>query len=374
MLVTVMHLTGTINGIENFTKISYLYLGTNQFRGQIPSGLSDLTNLTSLVLSENKLTGEIPSSIGNLTNVRRLFLNNNQLSGEIPNTFTDFNFSLSTHFDLRYNCITSIPQQTYNGISSYVNLSNQSNVENLEDVGLINEDFQLTGLQAYEQFPNYGIPFVYTLHLPDGTTSIIQPTIANGAVKIAGSELTQSGKYSLVANGNGASFVYTTNFALSENISYIGASANGEADKVTSTKITIDLSAVPEAGELGIDDISLNSVTKALPAINKDSITSLGNGKYELTISGTWNEGSTIDVALSKEDVVFSPSSHSVTLHAQATDTDKSESVNTEDTSNNDGDNNPSIQTSYNNSSMILIFVIGLLISGGYLITKRKKQ
>lgn len=354
-------LSGEIPGsLGNLTSLADLYLDGNQFSGKIPSSLGNLNNLDLLSIQSNQLTGEIPESLGNLSNLASLFLSDNKLSGEIPASL--LNLTNLEDIQLIDNHITSISQPVYDFITArqYFGINKQTHVEDLSVIGKVDASYEFAGLAAYEQFPNYGSTFTYTLHLPDGTTSIISPNVANGKVTIAGSDLTQPGNYSLVATvttGYLNPMTYTTNFAVGEEIDYIGASTDGSANKVTSTKITIDLSKEPSVGQLNIDDITLSVNTRNVNTINKDQLTSLGNGKYELAISGSWKEGTEINVSLEKVGAIFMPSSHSVVLHTKANDTVIKTAPQT-------GDMNTELS--------IMILIVGLLISGGYLLTNRK--
>ena len=76
-------------------------LGTNSLSGGIPEELGNLTSLTHLHLDTNWLSGEIPPELGNLTNLTELLLYGNQLSGEIPPELGDL--SRLTALDLGYN-------------------------------------------------------------------------------------------------------------------------------------------------------------------------------------------------------------------------------------------------------------------------------
>ena len=50
--------------------------------------MGQLTKLTALYLDSNELSGEIPAELGSLTNLQRLRLQNNQLTGPLPLTLS----------------------------------------------------------------------------------------------------------------------------------------------------------------------------------------------------------------------------------------------------------------------------------------------
>jgi hypothetical protein len=69
-------------------RVTFLNLGDDNVRGQIPHDLGLLTDLTILQLGGNQLSGTIPSSLGALTALSSLYLNNNQLVGTIPSSLS----------------------------------------------------------------------------------------------------------------------------------------------------------------------------------------------------------------------------------------------------------------------------------------------
>jgi hypothetical protein len=60
--------------------------------GTIPKSLANLTRLTYLDLHSNKFKGEIPSWLSSLTNLERLILNGNKFSGTIPHDILRMRF------------------------------------------------------------------------------------------------------------------------------------------------------------------------------------------------------------------------------------------------------------------------------------------
>ncbi|XP_052294410.1 probable LRR receptor-like serine/threonine-protein kinase At3g47570 isoform X3 [Citrus sinensis] len=89
-------------------KLEKLYLGSNDFFGQIPSSLSECTHLQTLWLADNKLIGPLPESIGNLSKLTLLNLAHNNLQDPIPRSFYDI--SSLTKIDLGFNSLSgSLP-------------------------------------------------------------------------------------------------------------------------------------------------------------------------------------------------------------------------------------------------------------------------
>ena len=67
--------------IGNLTKLQELWLGSNNFFGEIPSSISYLKELETLDLHKNSLSMQIPFHIGNLSNIKSLYLGQNKLTG-----------------------------------------------------------------------------------------------------------------------------------------------------------------------------------------------------------------------------------------------------------------------------------------------------
>lgn len=113
--------------------------------------------------------------------------------------------------------------------------------------------------------------------------------------------------------------VYSKNKKV-EQIAYLKVTTDGEKNKSTSTKIKIDLSKVPESGDLTINDVSIAPGKRVTGEIKKNEIIALGNGSYELKLKGSWKEGDSLDVSLDKEGTEFTPSHQTASLHKCKTD------------------------------------------------------
>nr|GEY46539.1 protein kinase-like domain-containing protein [Tanacetum cinerariifolium] len=61
-------------------------LGSNRFKGNIPTTIGKLQKLQLLVLAGNQFSGLIPDTIGNLSLLNKLYLYSNKLEGHIPST------------------------------------------------------------------------------------------------------------------------------------------------------------------------------------------------------------------------------------------------------------------------------------------------
>ncbi|KAM5558273.1 putative LRR receptor-like serine/threonine-protein kinase [Rosa sericea] len=70
--------------LSNFSaSLQYLYFGSCNMRGNIPSDIGNLSSLIMLSLFKNQLSGPIPSSMGRLHNLQGLFMYDNTLQGYI---------------------------------------------------------------------------------------------------------------------------------------------------------------------------------------------------------------------------------------------------------------------------------------------------
>lgn len=92
-------ISGTLNGIENFTSLKTLNLNNNNFTGEIPAAIGNMQGLLNLYLAANQLSGEIPTSLMSLNKLRMLYLQNNNLTGTIPDNFSNFTVLVSLFLD-----------------------------------------------------------------------------------------------------------------------------------------------------------------------------------------------------------------------------------------------------------------------------------
>lgn len=77
----------TLDEVEDLPKLERLNLGSNAFRGPIPSIFNRFTSLKILNLSNNLFTGSLPTVFGQMPTLQRLDVSYNQLSGNIPLDF-----------------------------------------------------------------------------------------------------------------------------------------------------------------------------------------------------------------------------------------------------------------------------------------------
>lgn len=101
---------GFITELANNKKLRLLYLGHNNFQGEVPNIFDDLHTLTDLELHYNKFTGTLPMTMQKLTSLRRLTIDYNKFKGSIPSEFskmTDLEAIGMHHCDL----VGSIPTE-----------------------------------------------------------------------------------------------------------------------------------------------------------------------------------------------------------------------------------------------------------------------
>ena len=118
-------LSGTIDGIEYFTKIVSFNLTQNQFSGSIPAEIGNMTSLTSIYLNNNRLTGSIPSTIGNLTSLITFRLYTNNLTGEIPSSIG--NMTSLTELQIQSNKFTGEIPSSIGNLTNLTILRMQNN-------------------------------------------------------------------------------------------------------------------------------------------------------------------------------------------------------------------------------------------------------
>lgn len=92
------------DGLSDLWVLERLWLGGNQFSGEIPIELSLLLELELLDISGNSFAGSIPSWIGEFHDLETLNLSHNQFDGSIPDMFGRLNALDS--LDLSYNLLT----------------------------------------------------------------------------------------------------------------------------------------------------------------------------------------------------------------------------------------------------------------------------
>jgi hypothetical protein len=95
-------------------------------------------------------------------------------------------------------------------------------------------------------------------------------------------------------------------------VTFKAATANGAAETGNSTKITLKFSA--DIPGLTAADITLVP-GKGSPKVTKGKLTRESEGVYDLTISGSWDDGDKVDVKIAKAGFDVDPDDRSVTLH-----------------------------------------------------------
>jgi Leucine-rich repeat (LRR) protein len=128
-------LTGSIPAeLGNLTGLTILKLDNNSLTGSIPTTLGSLPLLTDLFLNNNQLSGAVPSSLGNLSNLVYLYLRNNQLSGSLPSSLG--NLTKLQYFYTGYNQLTGTIPATLSGLSQLLvfDVSNNQLTGSLPDI------------------------------------------------------------------------------------------------------------------------------------------------------------------------------------------------------------------------------------------------
>ncbi|GJU92230.1 ARID DNA-binding domain-containing protein [Tanacetum coccineum] len=97
--------------IGKLQKLQSLGLYRNQFLGPIPDAIGNLSFLSELYSDYNKLEGNIPPSLGNCTELNYLYLSYNRLGGKIPKQLLQIP-ALTILFDLSHNNLYgSVPSE-----------------------------------------------------------------------------------------------------------------------------------------------------------------------------------------------------------------------------------------------------------------------
>ncbi|XP_049388859.1 receptor-like protein Cf-9 [Solanum stenotomum] len=115
------HLEGSISNFFRFGKLTELYLGNNNFDGQLEFlSFNGWGQLEQLDFSFNSLTGPIPSNLSGLQNLQVFFLSSNHLNGTIPSSV--FSLPSLTNLGLSDNHLSGKIQEFESGTLSEVDL------------------------------------------------------------------------------------------------------------------------------------------------------------------------------------------------------------------------------------------------------------
>ncbi|XP_048434605.1 receptor-like protein EIX2 [Pyrus x bretschneideri] len=85
LILSSNHLLGKLPSMKNFTDMTMLDLGENNFSGAIPASIGEsMPSLLILCLRLNWFSGSIPSQLCGLSNLHILDLSHNNISGNVP--------------------------------------------------------------------------------------------------------------------------------------------------------------------------------------------------------------------------------------------------------------------------------------------------
>ncbi|KAL3729683.1 hypothetical protein ACJRO7_026766 [Eucalyptus globulus] len=153
------YIFGTLpSGIGNLINLEDLQMQGNNISGNIPSEIGKLNKLKLLDLSQNKFLGQISESFGNLRMLILLYLNNNNFQGSIPSSMKNCQNLLL--LDLSTNNLSGYIPPEIMGLSSlsiYLNLSRNSLTGSLpEEVGKLQNlgELRLDGNKLSQHIPS----------------------------------------------------------------------------------------------------------------------------------------------------------------------------------------------------------------------------
>jgi Leucine-rich repeat (LRR) protein len=92
--------------IGDLKKLTWIFLGQCNLRGDIPASVFDLISLGTLDFSRNQITGIFPKVISKLKNLWKIELYQNNLTGEIPHELATL--TLLSEFDVSRNQLTGM--------------------------------------------------------------------------------------------------------------------------------------------------------------------------------------------------------------------------------------------------------------------------
>ncbi|KAK2633138.1 hypothetical protein EUGRSUZ_L00468 [Eucalyptus grandis] len=153
------HISGTLpSGIGNLINLEALDMWSNNILGNIPYEIGNLNKLKILDLSKNKLSGQILESFGNLRLLIELYLYSNNFRGSIPSSLKNCQNLLL--LDLSTNNLSGHVPPEIMGISSlsiYLDLSRNSLTGPIpEEVGKLQNlgKLYLNGNRLSQQIPS----------------------------------------------------------------------------------------------------------------------------------------------------------------------------------------------------------------------------
>jgi len=152
-----------------------LYLGNNEFIGQIPVEILTLQKLRFFILHNNKFTGQIPFNIGNMVNLFYLDLSYNELAGTLPPSLVMC--KKLRHVYLDHNMLAGPIPSFYGRLGNYwlIDLTLDSN----QLVGGVPEDWgdrkKLLSLKVQDNNLSWKIPKeLCNLWAPDGEGELVE--------------------------------------------------------------------------------------------------------------------------------------------------------------------------------------------------------
>jgi hypothetical protein len=96
-------------------------------------------------------------------------------------------------------------------------------------------------------------------------------------------------------------------------VSYKDLTADGVSNTTTTTKITLKF-------DKDIAALTKENVTVTGVKVTKEALSRVSVGVYELSISGTWANNTSVNVAVTKTENIITPTNRSVSLYSDTTD------------------------------------------------------
>jgi hypothetical protein len=130
---------------------------------------------------------------------------------------------------------------------------------------------------------------------------LVSEGITAGYIGTAGAEYRSANN---VLRSEMATFLWNTA------VEYESASADGESHNIVSSKITLRFNKTTGLSGLSIADITLSN-----PDVTKESLTKINDSTYDLAITGSWVNNTSVNVAIATKHNV-TPATQSVILYA----------------------------------------------------------
>ncbi|KAK8300775.1 hypothetical protein V6Z12_D05G416000 [Gossypium hirsutum] len=155
----VVELKGTIpSSLGKLSNLEHMYIGTNKLSGSVPP-VHNFSSLLVLDATENQLSGNLPPEIGyTFPNLEAIFIGLNQFTGEIPRSIS--NISSLELFDIALNGFTGLVPENMGNLRNLLVLTISGNYLGSGkpgDLSFLSSLSNCSRLQSLDSIANFSI-------------------------------------------------------------------------------------------------------------------------------------------------------------------------------------------------------------------------